>query len=178
MTEHTGKGREDISEKHRVTVPMLINQLSRMFDEWMRNETALDAGCMTQNSCRFILRYLAHHTSATQQELTEVARMKAPTISLAIKKMESEGLICRVPDEKDGRCLRVSLTDAGRAYDSRVRQCLDNLDTLMMQGVSAEEEEILLRVMLRMRENIRPEKEKREAEHKAEPGREKGKNQI
>ena len=178
MTEKNVGGGEEMHAGHRITVPMLINQLSRMFDEWMRNETDLDAGCMTQNSCRFILRYLAHHTSATQQELTDVARMKAPTISLAIKKMESEGLICRVPDEKDGRCLRVSLTDAGRAYDSRVHQCLNNLDALMMQGVSLEEEEILLRVMLRMRENIRPEKEKKESEHKAEPGREKGKNQV
>lgn len=137
------------------TVPMLINHLSRMFDMQMKTIVPDRTGCMTQNSCRFIMRYLARYEDATQQELTAAAEMKAPTISVAIKRMEAEGLVRRQTDERDLRCVRVSLTEAGRAYDREVRRALDTMDERMMQGVTPEEEVMLREVLLRMRENLR-----------------------
>lgn len=138
------------------TAPMLINQISRMFDERMRE--LLPAGHpLTQNSCRFIMRILSHHDGIAQQELVSHTNMKAPTISVALRNMEDEGMVRREPDPNDLRCVRVYLTERGREVDDDFRQKIRALDTKLMQGISPEEEETLIRLLMAVRENVRPE---------------------
>jgi len=143
------------------TAPMLINQISRMFDERMRG--VLPAGHpLTQNSCRFIMGSLMHHDGLTQQELVSNTNMKAPTISVALRNLEEEGMVRREPDPSDLRSVRVYLTEKGRVVDEEFREKLRQTDRLLMQGFSAEEEETLIRLLLAVRENIRPENLKKE----------------
>ena len=143
------------------TAPMLINHISRMFDERMRS--ALPAGHpMTQNSCRFIMGNLAHHDGMTQQELVSTTNMKAPTISVALRNLEEEGWVRREPDPNDLRSVRVYLTEKGREQDEAFRGKLRETDDLLMRGFTEEEEETLIRLLLAVRENIRPENQKKE----------------
>lgn len=150
-----------IPKKGKPTAPMLINHISRMFDERMR--AVLPAGHpFTQNSCRFIMGNLSHHDGLTQQELVNNTNMKAPTISVAIRNLEDEGLVRREPDPDDMRSVRVYLTEKGRAFDDEFRGKLREMDRLLMQGISPEEEETLIRLLLAVRENVRPENQKKE----------------
>ena len=143
------------------TAPMLINQISRMFDERMR--AVMPAGHpLTQNSCRFIMGNLIHHDGMSQQELVNSTNMKAPTISVALRNLEEEGMVRREPDPSDLRSVRVYLTEKGRVVDEAFREKLRQTDRLLMQGFSAEEEETLIRLLLAVRENIRPENLKKE----------------
>ena len=143
------------------TAPMLINQISRMFDERMR--AVLPAGHpLTQNSCRFIMRSLHHQDGLTQQELVSSTNMKAPTISVAMRTLEEEGMVRREPDPRDMRSVRVYLTEKGRTVNEEFREKLRSTDCVMMQGISAEDEETLIRLLLAVRENIRPENPKKE----------------
>lgn len=143
------------------TAPMLINQISRMFDERMR--AILPSGHpLTQNSCRFIMRNLYHQDGLTQQELVNSTNMKAPTISVAIRTLEEEGMVRREPDPKDMRSVRVYLTEKGRAVDEEFREQLRQTDRLLMQNISEEDEELLIRLLMAVRENIRPENPKKE----------------
>ena len=143
------------------TAPMLINQITRMFDERMR--TVLPAGHpMTQNSCRFIMGNLMHHDGLTQQELVSRTNMKAPTISVALRNLEEEDWVKREQDANDLRSVRVYLTDKGRQMDEEFRGKLHETDRLLMRGFSAEEEETLIRLLLTVRENVRPENQKKE----------------
>ncbi|MBQ7321972.1 MAG: MarR family transcriptional regulator [Clostridia bacterium] len=143
------------------TAPMLINHISRMFDERMRS--LLPAGHpMTQNSCRFIMGHLSHHDGITQQELVSNTNMKAPTISVALRTLEEEGWVKREQDPGDLRSVRVYLTEEGRRVDEEFREKLRKTDQLLMQGISEEEEETLIRLLLAVRENIRPEHMKKE----------------
>ena len=145
----------------RPTPPMLINQISRMFDERMREN--LPAGHpMTQNSCRFIMRILRHNDGVTQNDIVKETNMKAPTISVALRNLEDEGLIRREPDPADLRSVRVYLTDHGREFDEKFREQIHSLDARLMQGISPEEEETLIRLLLMVRENVRPENAKKE----------------
>ena len=145
----------------RPTAPMLINQISRMFDERMR--AVLPAGHpLTQNSCRFIMRSLFHQDGLTQQELVNSTNMKAPTISVAIRTLEEAGMVRREPDPKDLRSVRVYLTEQGRAVDEEFREKLRCTDRRMMEGISEEDEETLIRLLMSVRENIRPENSKKE----------------
>jgi DNA-binding MarR family transcriptional regulator len=143
------------------TAPMLINQISRMFDERMR--AILPSGHpLTQNSCRFIMRSLYHQDGMTQQELVNSTNMKAPTISVAIRTLEEESMVRREPDPKDMRSVRVYLTEKGRAVDEEFREKLRETDRLLMRNIGEEDEETLIRLLMAVRENIRPENPRKE----------------
>ncbi len=145
----------------KITPPMLINQISRMFDERMRE--VLPAGHpMTQNSCRFIMRMLHHNDGVTQNDIVKETNMKAPTISVALRNLEDEGLIRRESDPADMRSVRVYLTDHGREFDEHFRDQVHSLDDKLMQGISSEEGEELIRLLLLVRDNISAEKNKKE----------------
>ena len=143
------------------TAPMLINQISRLFDERMR-EVVPSGHPLTQNSCRFIMRILTHHDGITQQELVSHTNMKAPTISVALRNLEDEGMVRREPDPNDLRSVRVYLTERGRMVDEEFREKVYSLDARLMQGISEEEKETLIRLLLAVRENVRPENLKKE----------------
>ena len=64
---------------------MLINEISKLFHDKMR-ETCEKLGF--KNGYRQILMFLAHNDGATQVELVRVSHLKAPTISVTLKKME------------------------------------------------------------------------------------------
>ncbi len=137
----------------RPTPPMLINQISRMFDERMRER--LPAGHpMTQNSCRFIMRMLSHGDGITQQDIVRETNMKAPTISVALRGLEDEGFILRKNDPDDMRSVRVYLTDAGRDFDERFRREVRSLDQNLIKKISAKEQETLIDLLMRIRDNV------------------------
>lgn len=145
----------------RPTPPMLINQISRMFDERMR-ERLPSGHPMTQNSCRFIMRALCRGDGVTQQDLVKETNMKAPTISVALKGLEDEGIIVRKNDENDMRSVRVYLTDYGRKFEDDFRRQVRSLDQSLMDGITMDEQEVLIDLLLRVKENVgrRIEKEK------------------
>lgn len=153
--------KEQMRGRPRPTAPILINQISRLFDERMR--AVLPAGHpLTQNSCRFIMATLRHHDGITQQALVGSTNMKAPTISVALRNLEEEGMVRREPDPDDMRSVRVYLTDKGRTVDEAFRERLREMDAILMQGISEQEEELLIRLLMTVRENIRPENPKKE----------------
>jgi DNA-binding MarR family transcriptional regulator len=88
--------------------------------------------------------------------------MKAPTISVAIRTLEDEGMVRREPDPKDMRSVRVYMTEKGRAVNEEFREKLRQTDRLLMRDISEEDEETLIRLLLAVRENIRPENPKKE----------------
>lgn len=61
-----------------------------------------------------MLWMLSEHEGASQSELADTLDVARPTVTIMLHKMEKAGLIERRRDEKDRRCLRIHLTDAGR----------------------------------------------------------------
>lgn len=51
----------------------------------------------------------------TLGELAEAEQVRPPTISRLVKQLESDGLVERLPDPRDGRVQRVRATGRGRA---------------------------------------------------------------
>lgn len=140
------------------TPPMLINQLARLFACRMR-EVDLP-GVMTQDSARQIMRELTFHNGCSQKELVGSTHLKAPTVSVTLKRMEDEGLVRREEDENDMRTVHVYLTEAGIRHTTAVRRKLGEVDDEMMKGFSEEEQTQLLSLLIRMRSNILPEEPK------------------
>lgn len=124
----------------QMTPSMLINQIARLFEGRLRAEgerVGMAAGY------RQILFFLAHHDELSQKELTEKTKLRAPTVSVALQKMENEGLVCRKGDSEDQRKSMVSLTEKGRQMDDVIRfACRDN-ERRMIEGFSEQEIEAL-----------------------------------
>ena len=141
-------------DPEQVTPPMLVNEISRLFGAWMRTNSGETVGVMSQNSARLIMRHLSFCDGVSQLELVRATSLKAPTISVTLKKMEEEGLIRRETNEDDQRAVRVYLTEKGRGHDEFVRENLLRADRIVMRNFSEEEYEVTKKVLLRMRDNI------------------------
>ncbi len=147
---------ENCSEKRRrccqPTAPMLVHEITRLFDERMRRTTT--EPLQTQNSCRLILRHLSHMEGCTQLDLVRVTHLKPPTVSVTLKKLEENGFVLRESDEIDLRAIRVYLTEKGKSLNRSTIARLKECDAILTEGITAEEQEFLLQVLTKMRDNM------------------------
>ena len=144
--------RNSPSQRCRPTVPMVVNEISRLFDERMRRTTT--EPLQTQNSCRMLLRHLAYMEGCTQLDLVRATLLKPPTVSVTLKKLEESGYVRRESDESDMRAIRVYLTERGKALHRSTIARLRENDTILMEGISEEEQAVLLQLLTKMRDNM------------------------
>ena len=142
--------REELRELPQA--PRMIMEISRMLR--FRARQGETEGIMTQNTARLVLSHLAIRDSVNQLELVKLTRLKAPTVSVLLRRMEAEGYVKRVPDTADGRAMRVLLTEQGRAFDREHLSRISNNDQTAMRGISPEEEAILTDLLTRIRNNL------------------------
>ncbi len=107
-----------------------------------------------QNSSRHILRVLSHSSGICQLDLARETRLKPPTISVTLSKLEKEGLVTRVIDGTDGRATRVYLTDKGIAINEQIWERIMDIDNAAIEGLTAEERETLMDILGKMRKNL------------------------
>ena len=132
--------------------PRLIIEISRLLRARILCE---ESGIMTQNTARLVLAHLAKSGTLGQQELVALTRLSAPTVSVLLRRMQEEGYISRVCEEHDRRAVRVTLTEKGWEYDREHLRRLSTNDAAAMRGLSAEEQETLEALLLRVRDNLR-----------------------
>ena len=60
----------------------------------------------------------------------------------------------RVPDAKDRRAVRVSLSEKGRDFDRRHLSRISTNDQTTMRGIDGKEQEILVQLLSRIRDNL------------------------
>lgn len=138
----------------------LCNEISRLFRATLR-ESRNAEGIMTQPGAMLVLSFLAIGDGTTQLELVKATHLKAPTVSAILKTMESEGIVRRVPDEKDLRAIRVFLTDKGRAIDVENIERIKEITRLSLEGLDKNEEALLMSLLTRLRNNLLKQREEK-----------------
>jgi DNA-binding MarR family transcriptional regulator len=136
---------------HEPTPGMLITEIAKLFHDKM-NHNSETLGF--KNGYRQILRHLARKDGVTQIDLVRATHLKAPTISVTLKKMEEEELVRRVTDEKDQRQTHVYLTEKGREMERALFGKLLETDDILLRDVSEEEKEALCVTLKKIRANI------------------------
>ena len=131
--------------------PRLVMEVSRLLRARMQRE---DYGVMAQSTARLVMSHLAVKGSMGQLEIVELTRLKPPTVSTLLRRMEQEGYITRVADVKDKRAIRVALSEKGREFDREHLRRLSTNDHQAVVGLSAEEQKTLETLLLRMRDNL------------------------
>jgi DNA-binding MarR family transcriptional regulator len=89
---------------------------------------------------RDIEMILTVHRSGPMTPTEMAARMKAPrsTVSRAMARLEGTGLLVRIPDERDGRSVRIVLTPKGRrrvaAFSARLGDFFSHAEPLLKEA--------------------------------------------
>ncbi len=164
MEEHDGHFARDramrLLKKADATPSMYIGDISRMFDCIVSGETekfCSEAGLSGRGlsrGYRQILFHLSRQDGVTQLRLVQLTKLKAPTVSVALTKMEENGLVKRAADEKDLRQVRVFLTSKGREFDDFIRKKSHETEEMMLSGLSPDEKEQLRSTLRRILENM------------------------
>lgn len=130
---------------------MYINDIGRIFNKTVFRAT--DRVDMS-HGYRHILFHLSHQDGLTQLELAKMTHLTAPSVSVALSKMEKDGLVKRKADEHDMRKIRVYLTEKGKEHNDFVWNKCQETEEKMLEGVTAQEQEELCRIMRKLLVNL------------------------
>ena len=133
------------------TPMMLILDISKKFRDVMRDKSEA-VGLV--DSYRPILCVLKKHDGCTQQEICKYTQLKAPTISLTLQKMESDGFIRRDVDQNDKRNIRIYITDKVRGIQKEIDRMLKETDSEFFAGLNEEEVKQGKELLLKIASNI------------------------
>ena len=92
-----------------------------------------------KNAYRPLLTALAIKDGDTQLSLVGRTGLKAPTVSIILRKMEREGLVNRQTDENDLRKTHVFLTEKGKEANGMLLAGIDEAEHEMFAALSDEE---------------------------------------
>ena len=132
-------------------IMMLIHDIAKGFRDRMRSKSEA-LGLVDAH--RPILFALAKKDGCTQLDIVNFTKLKAPTISLTLQKMELNGLIKRVENEQDKRIVNIFITEKGKEEHEKIKQLFDETDREFLSCLNGVELEETKKVLLKMIECI------------------------
>ena len=102
-----------------------------------------------------VLQALWEHEGLMHTELARHLQVQPATITRMLQRMEKAGFVERRPDPEDHRVSRVYLTETGQAVRADVQQVWRQLEEEAFAGFTLEEQALLRRFFLRIRENLK-----------------------
>jgi len=80
----------------------------------------------------------------TIRELAERLKIKSPSVTVAVQKLEAKGYVSKMSCMLDGRAIRVQLTRSGRRVVEAYQQCYHRMVTKAISKDTTEEEQVVL----------------------------------
>ncbi|MBQ8826962.1 MAG: MarR family transcriptional regulator [Oscillospiraceae bacterium] len=140
---------------------MLINDVSKLFDDSIRRKsvsypTYEHFGGKKGFGARHILFRLAEcrGKGITQSALVKLTHLTAPTVSVALQKMEQQGLIKREQNPEDMRETIVVITEKGEDFHNFIKRSISETQDEMFRGISDDEIEQLRNILLKIKANM------------------------
>ena len=102
------------------------------------------------------LHYLRAHEGEDvfQKDLEAAFAISGATATKILKVMEKDGLICRIPMEKDARLKKLQMTEKGIQFNDVARANVVRLEEGMTKGFTEEEITIFREYIDRLTQNI------------------------
>jgi len=100
------------------------------------------------------LYYLGDDKKLSQRELGQLMNVKDSSVGRLMDRMTRDGLVERVPSEKDRRVHNIQLTEKGRTYREELMPLGQNFNDALIKNISIEELLTFDRVLRQMVENI------------------------
>ena len=132
-------------------VVSLIMKISRLSSHHVRNQSEKIG---MRHAYAPLLRPIVENDGLTQNELKEIVSLRAPTISLTLQNMESDGLIIRKSDKKDLRSVRVYITEKGKKIDKEIYKIILNDHNIALDGISEQDQNTVMEVLKKIKSNL------------------------
>ncbi|QEK11375.1 MarR family transcriptional regulator [Crassaminicella thermophila] len=100
------------------------------------------------------LYFLGKYERISQSELAEKMNIKTSTVARLIDRMERDGYVKRVKDEKDRRITNLELTQEGIHLRNKLLPEGEKMSEIFSQNITDEEFKIFKKVLEKMVENI------------------------
>lgn len=132
----------------------MINQISNRLRRRSRQvQEAISISGAQGNILDYIL-VESRQRSVYQKEIEKEFGLRPSTATEALKLLEEKGLICRIPEEKDGRYKRIVFTPKAEAVQDALRREIEESEAILLQGIAPEEKELFLEIAGRMLRNL------------------------
>jgi DNA-binding MarR family transcriptional regulator len=102
----------------------------------------------------FLLMILSRQDGLTHSEIAEKLEVSPAAATKVIKRMEELNYLQRRSDPVDERVSRVFLEAEGRALNQRIKQAFDQIDRVLVNNLSPEEQSVLVELLLKMYHNL------------------------
>jgi DNA-binding MarR family transcriptional regulator len=145
MRNHVGENME-----HHESLGRLIGCLHRHARSYFEKELTpfgLGSGALP------VLMSLLHYDGINQRELSETLHVDKATTTRAITKLTELGYVRRERDPIDHRAYRLFVTQKARKIAPDIRNVLHAWTVILSEGFTAEEQQIALTLLKRMRDN-------------------------
>lgn len=107
-----------------------------------------------------VIYFLAlHKDGVSQKDIVRFTRLKAPTISLLLKDMESDDVITRETASTDSRKTIVKLTEKGYGIFTPYIHCFKKVNKELTKGLTEEELVTFLNIIEKLDKNCKIEGE-------------------
>lgn len=104
-----------------------------------------------------IMMFLWENGETTAKHISDALLLDQSTLTPLLRKLEAKGYIARERCTDDERCVRITLTEAGRKLEERALSVPEQMRCCI--GIEREEAEALLTVIMKIIKNIRSEQE-------------------
>ena len=101
-----------------------------------------------------VLGMVAKKDGLSQRELAKILRIKPPTVTVSVQRLEKAGFLYKKPDERDQRVTRLYLTEKGKETKARALKRIRENEAVMLEGFSDAEQCLLRRFLEQILENI------------------------
>ena len=102
-----------------------------------------------------VLMILSHHDDVMAAHLAKRLNHDPGSMTRLLDRLQDKGLIQRTRLDDDRRCIRIELTESGRALAPQLPTAAINAINKSLAGFSAEEHQLLNTLLGRMIDNLR-----------------------
>lgn len=110
---------------------------------------------------QIMLMMLARHKeSVSQKTLAQELRISSAATAVGLKRLCAGGYIRKVPSQKDGRYNEITISERGKKVVEQAKSVFDEVDQMMIRGISKEEIACFCDVLAKMKDNLGKEDKK------------------
>ena len=121
----------------------MINQISNRL---RRRSRAVQESIGISGAKGNILNYIlveSENHSVYQKEIEKEFGLRPSTATEVLKNLGKDGLICRVPEEQDGRYKKIFFTEKAEEIRETLKDEIEGSENLLLEGISEKEQQAL-----------------------------------
>jgi DNA-binding MarR family transcriptional regulator len=133
------------------TLSYLLRSVSMKYRHYTYNVLGKDRWGVSKDLALF---HMAQNKRLSQKDLANKLNVTPASVSVIVHQMESEGLLVRIPDERDGRQVNLALTEKGQNLVPRVKSSWSEIQERITSGLHDSEKATLLHLLRKVEKNL------------------------